>query len=68
MMVNAYPNDVDTTRGRGVKFPHLYRPSVIPATDFILIEETSILPRRFLTPRFHRILTLLTRSSKHRRL
>ena len=33
-----------TARGRGVKFPHLYRPSLICTPDFILIEETSILP------------------------
>ena len=53
-----------TTRGRGVKFTHLYRPSLICASDFILVEETSILPPKLLDPRLYRILTHLTRCSK----
>ena len=40
-----------TTRGCGVKFPQLYRPSLIRAPDFILIDETSILPPSSWTPR-----------------
>ena len=69
MMVNAYPNDIDDRRGHGVKFFwHLYRPSLICATNFILIEETSTLLPRLLSPRFYRIPTLFTRSSKYRRL
>ena len=53
-----------TTRGRGVKFPHLCHPSLICAADFILIEETSILHPKLLDPQLHRILTHLTRCSK----
>ena len=53
-----------TTRGRGVKFPHRYRPSLIRRPEFMLAEETSILPPKLLDPRLYRILTHLTRCSK----
>ena len=57
-----------TTRGRGVKFPwYLYRPSLICASDFILIKEISILPPKLLDPRFYRIPTHLTRCSRRRK-
>ena len=53
-----------TTRGRGVQFPRLYRPHLIHKPDFILIEETSILPPKLLDPPLYQILTHLTRCSK----
>ena len=55
-----------TTRGGGVKFPHLYRPSLICAPDFILIEITSNLHSKLLDPQFDRIPIYLTRFSKCR--
>ena len=43
-----------TTRGRGVQFPRLYRPSLIRRPEFILVDEASIVPQKLLNPRCHR--------------
>ena len=52
-----------TTRGRGVKFCHLLRPSLICRSDFILTEETSGSPSKLHDPRFYQTPTQLSRCS-----
>ena len=51
MMVNAYPSDIDDARLQR-QAPSPLPPLSHPRIDFIVIEETSILPPKLLDPRF----------------
>ena len=49
MIVNAYPNDIDDARSRR-QIPSSLTSLSRPRIDFIVIEETSILPPKILDP------------------